>query len=101
MKLWLDDERPVPDDSWVLAKTVDDLKTALQENQETLEEVSLDFVLVGRETGLDALLWMKDQDIWPAKLTTHSSGISANFVMIEYAQEVGPAEMVIERYVPQ
>ena len=58
MKLWLDDERPPPDDDfWVVFHTAEELLEFLGPNLKEIELLSLDHDLgEGRKTGYDVLL---------------------------------------------
>ena len=60
MKLWLDDERPPPDDSWLVFRTAEDLLEWLGPNMDKVELLSLDHDLgEGRQTGYDVLLCLE------------------------------------------
>ena len=89
MKLWIDDERPVPDDSWQFAFNIRDAQFLLESFREDLEHVSFDYVLGHGEYGDELLRWMIAQDIKPVKVTVHSSGSAANELMIKIAANAG------------
>jgi hypothetical protein len=95
IRLWLDDLRTPPDDSWTWVKTVADA-TALMEAGE-VAEASLDHDLGedvdGRELpeGRTLIYWMAEHECWPTKaITVHS----ANPVGVDYMLGM------IERYGP-
>ncbi len=96
MKLWLDDERPIPDESWTLAKTIAEAKDLLT-NADSYEWVSLDFTLLpGWDTGLDLLKWMIEVDLIPDVLTVHSSSWDAQQLIIMVAADAGIVATVYE-----
>lgn len=108
MKIWLDDERTKPDDSWYWAK---DSKSAIiaialcADGQ--LDEVSLDHDLgysyldsnskidggmtAGQEdTGMKVLAWMINTETWPKVLTIHTANPSARAAMLLAANNEAP-----------
>ena len=90
MKLWLDDLRPPPDDSWHWATTVKVAKRLLFDYLVT--EASLDNDLgEGQEEGRRLVLWLcENPEFWPDKVVVHS----ANVVAGEYMTSM------IDRYKP-
>lgn len=90
MKLWVDDERPAPDDTWTVAKTYDEACEIL-DTRPDLEEVSLDYVLKGWDSGFDVLRYMEKNNVWPAILRTHSSSVTGRYQIFEHARQVAPA----------
>lgn len=59
MKLWLDDERPVPDDSWTLVQTAEEAIEILKQGQ--VRELSLDHDLgTGRATGYEVACFIEE-----------------------------------------
>ncbi len=109
MKLWVDDERPAPDNSWTVAKTSDDAIAFLYEvgtdasvykystegEKEVIEEISLDHDLGGDDTGFKVLDWMISWAEWPKVLTIHTSNPPARKRMLAAANAEGPASMDI------
>lgn len=95
MKLWVDDLRTPPDDTWVWAK---DAQTAISHLymagvpavMEHLEEVSLDNDLGGPEEGKHVLEWMCSWDVWPDVLTIHTSNRPAREEMLRAANAEAP-----------
>jgi len=60
IKLFLDDERQVPDNSWLKVKTVKDAINFLKNN--IVDIISLDHDLgTDKECGYDVLLWIEEQ----------------------------------------
>ncbi len=80
MKVFLDDERPVPE-GWVLARWPDEVITLLKTAHVT--HISLDHDLGDDErgTGYDVVLWMEKavatSDYVPPQITVHSANSSA------------------------
>ena len=103
MKIWVDDIRTPPDDTWYWTKTSED---AIQElvvskmmfNGELggicsyglITEMSLDHDLGGDDTTRPIVLWCCENDFWPVEVRVHS----ANPVGREWL------ESMIERYKP-
>lgn len=103
MKIWVDDIRTPPDESWVWAKTsayAIELLNAWKIVQADLDShgtfdrqlklMSLDHDLGGDDTTRPIVLWMCENDFWPVEVVVHS----ANPVGIEWL------EGMIERYKP-
>lgn len=84
MKVFLDDERPVPD-GWVLARWPDEVIELLRTG--TVTHLSLDHDLGDDErgTGYDVVLWIEEavatQGFEPPQITVHSANASARFKM--------------------
>ncbi len=79
-KLWIDDVRPAPDDTWDIARTYDEAINSLSKNKYDI--VSFDHDLGdfkdGRErTGYDVLLWLTEKrlnnETVPKNLRIHSA----------------------------
>jgi len=90
-KLWVDDLREPPDDTWRWAKSSVEAKTILALADLLLspyEELSLDHDLGGNDTTRPVVLWMCENNVWPEKISVHS----ANPVGREWL------EGMIERY---
>jgi hypothetical protein len=74
-RVWLDELRPPPDDTWTWARTVEDVIALLDRGD--VRDLSLDHDLEGREV----CLWMAEHDTWPATtIAVHS----ANPVGVDY-----------------
>ncbi|QAX95880.1 hypothetical protein SEA_TRIBUTE_182 [Streptomyces phage Tribute] len=81
-KIWVDDERPAPDETWTRMKnsvvTVLLLK-ALKRRGLVPRAISLDHDLgLSRSTGLEdttrpVVLWMCEQEFWPEKVYVHTA----------------------------
>lgn len=107
MKLWLDDVRVPPDDTWTWVKTVDEAVAVLTRCDVT--EASLDHDLgyvIGtttlEATGYDFCLWMAEQhDVWPTQsIQVHSAnGVGAR-PMCGVVDRYGPYDKPC-RWIPQ
>jgi len=93
MKIWVDDLRTPPDETWTWCKKSFDaimlLANAMIDNQ-TVDKMSLDHDLGGDDTTRKIVLWCAYNNWWPVEVTVHS----ANPVGVEYL------EGVINRYKP-
>lgn len=99
MKLWLDDVRTPPDDTWTWVKTVDDAIAVLTTGVVTHASLDHDLGLINdgtawhplADTGYDLVLWMADDGIWPT-----------DSIVIHSANSVGATNMraVVDRYGP-
>lgn len=87
MKLYVDDERPAPDDGWRVARTVAEATEALLGDE--FEVVSLDYTLTRGETGEDVLAVMRDHNRWPRVLRLHSGSFSGQQLLTAIAQDYG------------
>lgn len=81
MKIWVDDIRTPPDDTWVWCKTSADAIFALKirsgaagyiHMNGSIEIMSLDHDLGGDDTTRPIVLWMCENDFWPIKVRVHS-----------------------------
>jgi hypothetical protein len=85
LKLWLDDERPVPDDSWTPIRSADEFSTVFQRFPHDIAEISFDHDiasynrLTGEEiTGYHCLcmvekFWRYNADFKLPRMAVHSA----------------------------
>ncbi len=92
MKLYLDDERSAPDDSWTLVRTYKECLDALKKNWHDIKEISLDHDL-GDEyfNGYRILLYMEwrveeEGETYVPEIHIHTANASAMLKM-EHAVE--------------
>lgn len=72
MKLWVDDEREVPDDTWTRAYSLYEARCLLLSKHWNV--VSLDHDLgKGGETRALVLMWCEMPHLWPDEVLVHSS----------------------------
>ena len=90
-KLWVDDLRPAPDDTWTVARSSDE--AVLHLTMRDWDVMSLDHDLGGDDTTRAVILWLceYEPDCWPREVRVHT------------ANNVGRTWLVgmIERYQPQ
>lgn len=76
IKIWLDDERPRPDDSWFATKhsniAILLLRACLRKGI-IVEAISLDHDLGGDDTSRPVVLWMAEHQFWPDKVYVHTA----------------------------
>lgn len=71
MKLWHDDWRPAPDDTWEIARTNEEALAYLETGK--VEEASLDYVLGSfEENGMMLVEAMIEREHIPPKVNIHS-----------------------------
>lgn len=98
MKIWVDDIRTPPDDSWLWARTsehaISILESVSKWHTNPIEIMSLDHDLGilaysnKEDTTRPIVMWMCENDFWPVEVRVHS----ANPVGIDWL------EGMIERY---
>lgn len=72
IKLWVDDLRTPPDDTWIWAKTSKQALKILAEIP--IEEMSLDHDLGGDDTTRPIILWLCEHPgSWPDNVSVHSA----------------------------
>lgn len=80
MKIFLDDERPVPD-GWVLARWPDEVVALLRTGAVTHLSLDHDLGDDERGTGYDVVLWIEEavatSDYVPPQIMVHSANSSA------------------------
>ncbi|BDH56476.1 cyclic-phosphate processing receiver domain-containing protein [Tsukamurella sp. PLM1] len=89
MKLFVDDLRDPPEATWTVARTSAEALEILQSGAQ-VDELSLDHDLGGEDTSRPIVLWLAEQDRWPAVVRVHS----ANPVGVEWLTGM------VERYGP-
>ena len=92
-KLWVDDERPAPDETWDVAKSAEQAREMIDET--VYDTVSLDYVLVGWDSGFDVLLHIEKTGRWPQTLNSHSGSSTGRYQIWSYAKENGPDTMEV------
>ena len=95
MKLWVDDERPAPDATWVVATTSEEAISRLSAMADVFEEVSLDHDLGGDDTGMKVVDWMASWGFWPKVVTIHTANPPARDRMLAAVNAEAPASTEI------
>jgi hypothetical protein len=93
MKIWVDDIRTPPNESWYWAKDSEaalGILKLMKAIDEVPDAMSLDHDLGGDDTTRPVVLWMCDNNFWPVEVVVHS----ANPVGCDWL------EGMIERYKP-
>jgi hypothetical protein len=108
MKLWLDDLRQPPDETWVWAKCFDDARDFLllcSIHGDPIFIASLDHDLGGvpesyqGKTGFDVVCFMQEEEIWPRRIIIHSHNPVGARRMAELAGEW--TSVIIQPFVPK
>ncbi len=93
MKLFLDDTREFPKSGYECVRNAESAKTLL--SIMPFDFVSLDYSLgKGEETGLDVLIWMKENNICVPHINIHSDHSIGREQMRTYCQEHFPESKV-------
>lgn len=105
MRIWVDDERPMPWDPYhvahVHAETSEEairwLEAWRRNNEQRgrplgylINEVSLDHDLGGDDTGMKVLNWMIENEVWPQELTIHTANPVARKRLLAAANAEAP-----------
>lgn len=94
MKIWVDDIRTPPDDTWVWHKTSKDairlLKVCQGWQWNPFTVMSLDHDLGGDDTTRPIVLWCCENNFWPVEVRVHSANPPGAYWL----------ESMIERYHP-
>lgn len=101
MKLFVDDERPKPDDSWVLVTNSPDALAVIKaqrRNDQKIEAISLDHDL-STQLGYDddtrcIMLYMCEHDYWPDELYIHTANPCGEEWLVGMAKRYGPSNML-------
>ena len=97
MKLFVDDMRPCPDgDDYIYCQDYEEAIWQLSIND--FEYVSLDYHLGYGESGLDILVWMRNNKKVPPKINIHSSHPWGRRQMKEFCDENFPDSEITMKY---
>jgi hypothetical protein len=73
-RLWVDDLREPPDDTWIWSKTsTNTIDTLMLSAPGEITEISLDHDLGGEDTARPVVLWMCENNVWPARVHVHTA----------------------------
>lgn len=111
MRLWIDDLRTPPDQSWVWLKTSRDALTYLRAlygslvgapgysaTDEELETVSFDHDLGGDDTTRPVILWMAEFDFWPNMVQIHTQNPVGREFLVGITERYAPWGVEIRQY---
>lgn len=94
MKIWVDDIRTPPDNTWIWCMTsehaISVLESASGWYKNFIEVMSLDHDLGGDDTTRPIILWCCENDFWPEEVRVHSANPPGVYWL----------ESMIERYHP-
>lgn len=89
MRLFVDDRRPFPPAGYECCRSAHTAKLLLSVMR--FESVTLDYSLgQGEETGLDILIFMKENNIFVPSINIHSNNVTGRQEMLEYAEDNFP-----------
>lgn len=97
MKIWLDDERPIPDSSWTLCKTYMAFHDTVMYHLDKIETISFDhdlgdFRADDEKTGYDAICLIEElvyfNKMTAPRIRIHTANMSAKRKMIQTAQHI-------------
>lgn len=90
LKLWLDDLRPPPDESWYWVKSAE--RTIGLLKGFTIDELSLDNDLgEDQEEGRKVVRWMAARNCWPTQAVhVHTDNSVARAYMLGMVERYGP-----------
>lgn len=90
MKLWVDDLRPPPNDEWGVAVSSGGAIYALGLWPDAITEISLDHDLGGDDTTRPVVLWMAENDRWPAVVRIHTANPVGREWLAGMVERYGP-----------
>jgi len=93
MKLFVDDTREFPKAGYQCCRTAADAKMLLRLMK--FDVISLDYNLgKNQETGLDILVWMKENGAFVPEIIIHSNNVRRIEEMVEYTRHNFPESQV-------
>jgi hypothetical protein len=104
MKIWLDDTRAPPDDSWLVFRTAEDLLEWLWPHMGEVELMSLDHDLgEGRQTGYNVLECLEGMAYLgrtvPSRIEVHTANPVGRSKMLQAIQSIREIERALELHV--
>lgn len=98
MKLWIDDERPAPDEDWTVVTTSSGALRELRharDRGEVIIEVSFDHDLGGDDTTRRVMYWMASSGHWPSIVTVHSANPPGHDYLYGMAEHYAPSTTTV------
>jgi len=93
MKLFVDDTRTFPPVGYQCCRSAENARLLLSVMK--FETISLDYSLgTEQETGLDILVWMKENGISEPEIIIHSNNVLGKEKMLAYARQNFPESVV-------
>lgn len=106
MKLYIDDIRDPPDDTWTVARTSQDAIYILRNVYATqvglyptspgddyIEVISFDHDLGGDDTTMPVMQWLQEHGLWPDRLIVHSANPVGRKNLLTIAWVDGPDDL--------
>jgi hypothetical protein len=98
MKLWVDDVREPPDDTWWWAKSSRTAIGSMNYMRTPFEELSLDHDLGDQDTTRPVVLWMCEHEFWPSKeIVVHSANPTGADWLVGTIDRYAPDEVELYR----
>lgn len=88
MRLWVDDLRPPPDESWSVA--VSSAGAIYQLGLWRFDAISLDHDLGGDDMTRPVVLWMAEHDAWPTEVRVHTANPVGREWLVGMCDRYGP-----------
>lgn len=100
MRLFVDDTREFPKHGYQCARDADSAIVLLSLMK--FEHISLDYSLgSNKKTGLDILIWMKENNVFVPEINIHSNHIFGRERMEKFCLENFPDSVVTTRMLPK
>lgn len=99
MNLFVDDTRKFPEHGYICCRDADSAIRFLKYMK--FEHISLDYSLGSGKTGLEILIWMKENDIFVSEINIHSNNILGIEKMEKYCKENFPDSKVTTYTLPK
>lgn len=101
MRLFVDDTREFPKHGYECARDADTAIFLLLSIMK-FEHITLDYSLgTNRKTGLDILIWMKENNVFVPEINIHSNHIFGREKMEKFCEENFPDSKVTTRTLPK
>ncbi len=99
MRLFVDDTRKFPERGYICCRDVDSAVKFLKLMK--FEHISLDYSLGSGKTGLDILIWMKENDVYVPEINIHSNHVLGIEKMEKYCEENFPESKLTTYMLPK
>lgn len=90
MKLWVDDERDPPDNTWIVCRTSADAMHWLWMQADALEEIALDHDLGGDDDTRVIARWLSETELWPPVVRVLTQNPVGRAYLEGMAERYGP-----------
>jgi len=108
MKLWIDDERPIPQEFTHSALSSRQAVHLLESHQADIDVVSFDHDLGALpngsgftdDTSRPVLIWMIEHDVWPAEVRFHTANPVGREWLVGMCERYAPDTVLINMYDP-